>query len=328
MRIINEHIKNNQFKNVYLIYGEENYLVQQYKNKLKASIAGDDTMNYAYFEGRKIDVTQLIDTCNTLPFFAERRLVIVEDSGFFKAANDTVTDYIKNIPEYLIVVFVENEVDKRNRLFKTVSDKGYVCEMKYQDEATLTRWIVDMLGRENKKISKAALALLLDKCGVEMENIHSEMEKLICYCYNKEAVEDKDVEAICTNRTVGKIFDMVTAIASHNQKKALELYYDLLLVKEPPMKILYLITRQFNQLLQVKELSSHHIDNKTMAQQMGIAPFLVGKYLAQAKGFSSEALRTALYDMADMEEAVKTGNMQENLAVELIIIKYSRKETA
>ncbi len=328
MKFLNDHIKNKEFKSVYLIYGEENYLVQQYKNRLKAAIIGEDTMNYAYFEGRKIDVTQLTDICDTMPFFAEKRLVIVENSGFFKNASDKVTDYVKAMPEYLHIIFVENEVDKRSRLYKAVNEKGYVCEMKYQEEAVLSRWVVELLQRDNKKITKAALSLLLEKCGVEMDRIYSEVEKLVCYCIDREAVEEKDVEAVCTTRTEGKIFEMVTAIATHNQKKALDLYYDLLLLKEPPMRILYLITRQFNLLLQVKELSAQHIDNKTMAQQMGVAPFLVGKYLTQAKGFSTNTLRTALFDMAEMEEAVKTGNMQENLAVELMIVKYSRKETA
>lgn len=326
MKFLNDHIRNNEFKSIYLLYGEENYLVQQYKNRLKTAIIGDDTMNYAYFEGNKIDVEQLIDICDTMPFFAEKRLVIVENSGFFKTSAEKLAEYVKQMPEYLHIIFVENEVDKRNRLYKAVNDKGYVCEMKYQDEAVLAKWIAGILQKENKKITRQAIMLLLDKCGVEMEQIYVELEKLICYCIDKEAIEEQDVEAVCSMRTVGKVFDMVTAIALHNQKKALDLYNDLVLLKEPPMKILYLVTRQFNLLLQVKELSSQHIDNKTMAQQMGIAPFLVGKYLTQAKGFSKDALRTALFDMADMEEAVKTGNMQDNLAVELIIVKYSRKE--
>lgn len=326
MKFLNDHIKSGQFKNVYLVYGEERYLVQQYKNRLKEAMIGEDTMNYTYFEGRKTDVNQLIDVFDTLPFFAEKKLVLIENSGYFKSANDKLTDYIHRLPPYLYLVFIEEEVDKRGKLYKAVNQQGYAAEMKYQSEGVLDKWITGLVQKEGKQISGPAKRLLLTKCGVEMENIRSETEKLICYCMDRAQIEEADVEAVCTTRTANRIFDMVTAIALHRQRQALELYYDLLLLKEPPMRILYLITRQFNLLLQVRELSEQHLDNATMARQMGIAPFLVGKYLGQAKGFSSATLKEALYDMASMEEAVKTGNMQDQAAVELIIIKYSRKE--
>ena len=324
MKVISEHIKTENYKNIYLLYGDEKYLVNQYKNRLKDAIIGDDSINYGYFEGGKIDTREVISMCDTMPFFSERRLVIVENSGFLKSANEDLANYLKNVPEYLIIIFVEEEIDKRNRIFKLISDKGYACEMKYQSESTLSKWVDGLLAKDNKKIERAALALLLDKCGVEMTNIYSEMEKLICYCLDKEIITVADVDAICTVRTENKIFDLVTAIATHKQKQALDLYYDLLTLREAPMRIMFLITRQFNLLLQVKELAAHNIDNKTMASKMGVAPFVVGKCLAQAKNFTIEKLKEALEDMAGVEEAVKQGNMQDKTAVELTIIKYSK----
>ena len=92
MKIINEHIKSNEYKNVYLIYGDEPYLKKQYRDKLKAAIAGDDTMNYTYYEGEKLSVRDIIDMGNTMPFFAERRLIVIQDSGFFKSANEQLAD--------------------------------------------------------------------------------------------------------------------------------------------------------------------------------------------------------------------------------------------
>lgn len=328
MKVINEHIKTKEYKNIYLLYGAESYLVQQYKNKLREAIVGEDTMNYAYFEGRKIDTVQLIDTCNTLPFFAEKRLIIIEDSGFFKSANNELNEYIKSIPDYLVIVFVESEIDKRSRLFKLIGENGYACELKIQDEATLTRWIVDMLGKAGKKVSRAALTLLLDKCGTEMSNIHGEVEKLICYIGEREAVEVEDVDAICTTLTVGKVFDMVDAISARKQKEALDLYYDLLLTKEPAMRIMFLIARHFNELLKVKELAARNMNNAQIEEKTGIQKRFIGKYLAQARGFTIDGLKEAIRDMTELDEAVKFGNMKDDMAVELIIIKYSRKETA
>jgi len=118
---------------------------------------------------------------------------------------------------------------------------------------------------------------------------------------------------------------MITAIATKKQKQALDLYYDLLLLKEPPMRILYLLARQFNGILQVKESLMRGNANAQIAREMGVAPFIVGKYAAQAKYFESAQIKEALRDFVETEEAVKTGKIEDKLGVELMIIKYSQK---
>ena len=85
MKNIQADIKSGNFKQVYLLYGEEAYLKQQYKQNLVKALNPDgDTMNFNHYEGKGIDVKQLIDLCETMPFFAERRVVLLEDTGFFK----------------------------------------------------------------------------------------------------------------------------------------------------------------------------------------------------------------------------------------------------
>lgn len=325
MKIINEHIKSNEFQSVYLLYGEEEYLKKQYRDKLKKAMVGEDTMNYSYFEGNKISVKEILEIAETLPFFAERRLIIIEDSGFFKSSQEELAEYIKKQPDYLNFVFVEKEVDKRNKVYKAVNDKGYVCEMKEQSTSVLVQWIVGLLKAENKKIDRAAIDLLLSKTGAGMDNIRTEVEKLVCYCMDRQEITESDVEAVCTTQTVSRIFDMITAIATKKQKQALELYYDLLTLKEPPMRILYLLSRQFNGILQVKEALARGNSNAGIAKEMGVAPFIVGRYASQAKYFENSQIKQALLDFAETEESVKTGKIDDKLGVELMIVKYSSK---
>lgn len=325
MKIINEHIKANDFKNVYLIYGEEDYLRKQYRDKLKSAIVGTDTMNYTYFEGDKSSVNDILDIGTTLPFFAERRLIIVENSGFFKTANEALADFIRHMPAYLILVFVEREVDKRNKVYKTVQESGYITEMKRQTAGVLAKWIAGIVRGAGKTIEKPAIDLLLEKTGAGMDQIQTELDKLLSYCMEQTAVTPADVEAVCTTQTVSRIFDMITAIATKKQQQALRLYYDLLTLKEPPMRILYLIVRQFNGILQVQEALAQGLGNAEIARKMGVAPFIAGKYMTQAKYFSVDQIKLALEDFADIEERVKTGRMNDQTAVEMMIVKYSRK---
>lgn len=324
MRTIDEDIKTGNFKQIYLFYGVESYLKKQYRDKLKAAmVQAEDTMNFSSFEGKDTNPKEIIDLAETLPFFAERRVILIENSGFFKNACEDLAEYLSQIPSSTYFIFVEEEVDKRSKMYKTVNKTGKVLEFATQSEELITRWILSRLKKEGKNITGSVMQLFLSKTGTDMGNIDRELEKLICYTLDKNVVTAEDVEAIATEQTTNKIFDMVNAIAEHNQRKALDLYYDLLALKEPPMRILFLISRQFQILFHIRDMAQKGLDNQTMAQKAGVPPFAVRKNVTQAKGFSKMQLKAALEDAAAFEEAVKTGRMDDQMAVELLIMRYS-----
>ena len=187
MQQLLEDIKSGGFRQVYLLYGEEAYLRLQYRDKLKDALAGGDTMNYHYFEGKGTEIPKLIDLAETMPFFAERRVIVVENSGMFKKASDQLADYIRQISPTAYFVFVETEVDKRGRLYKAVKDTGARWNLR-QNEATLQKWILVQLKKEGKQITQADLQYFLQRVGSDMENISRELEKLFCYTLGKAAV--------------------------------------------------------------------------------------------------------------------------------------------
>ena len=315
MKNLNADLKNGTFLQVYLLTGEEAYLKNRYKKRLRAAIVGeDDLMNFTAYTGKGIDIRQVIETAETMPFFAERRLIQIEDSGFFKNACPELAEYLPTMPKETYMVFVEQEIDKRGKLYKAV---------KAQDARTLTTWVLGMIKKEGKNITQDALNLFLEKSGDDMENIANELEKLLCYVQDATAIERADVEAICTVTTENKIFDMIRAVAEKRQKQALELCYDLLSLKEPPMRILFLIARQFNQMYQIKDLREQGYDSGAIAKKAGLAPFIAKKSLAQASKFEKDTLRQAVEDCVETEAAVKSGRLGDRLGVELLIVKYS-----
>lgn len=323
MQRINDDIKTGQLKKIYLLCGEEAYLRKQYRDRLKEAIIGDDTMNYYYHEGKELSTGEIIDLSETLPFFAERRLILLENSGLFKSGGEELADYLKGDTGSTYFVFVEAEADKRSRLYKTVKDTGYVAEFKVQEEAVLKRWIVSRVRKEGKEISGQAVDHLIRMTGTDMETISRELEKLFCYCLDRPEITGSDMDAICVKQLTSHIFDMVGAIAEKKQKRALSLYYELVALKEPPMRILFLVARQFNLLLQVKELKKKGYANKAVGEKVGLPAFIAGKYMAQADGFSEEELRAALRACVEAEEAVKTGRLNDSMSLELLIIRYS-----
>ncbi len=327
MKNIDEDIKRGQFAQVYLLYGEEAYLKKQYKDKLKhAMVPEGDTMNFSAFEGKSINPKEIIDLAETLPFFADRRVILIENSGFFKNACEELAEYLPQVAPATHFIFVEDEVDKRSKMYKAAKASGRIVEFLPQTEELLTRWILGRLKREGKNITGSVMQLFLTKTGTDMGNIDMELEKLLCYTLDRDVITAEDVEAVVTEQTTNKIFEMVNAVAEHNQRRALDLYYDLLTLKEPPMRIMFLISRQFQILFHIRDMAAKGLDQQTMAKKAGIPPFAVRKNVSQAKGFTMEQLKQALRDGAELEEAVKTGRMDDQMAVELFLMKYSAKQ--
>jgi DNA polymerase-3 subunit delta len=325
MKTIDQDIKTGQFKQIYLLYGPEEYLIRQYRDKLKkALVAEDDTMNFSAFSGSDINQKEIIDLAETLPFFADRRLILIEDSGLFKRSAEELADYLASVPESTCFVFVEKDVDKKTKMFKEAKKAGSVVEFARQTDATLARWIEGRLKKNGKNITRDAYSLFIRKTGNDMENIDKELEKLLCYTLGKEYIDVADVEAITTEQTENKIFDMVDAVAAHQQKKALELYYDLLALREAPMRILYLLSNQFQRIMVVKAMTNQGFGNRDIASRAGCPEWAVRKYQSQGRAFSMDQIKQAIRDGVEYETAVKTGRMNDQLAVELFISEYSR----
>lgn len=326
MKSVIEDIKQGQFKKVYLLFGDEVYLKLQYRDRLvKALMPEEDSMNYAHYTGKGLSEGEIIDLAETMPFFAERRVIVLEDTGFFKNAVDKLPDYIRELPDYLVMIFVEQEADKRSRMYKAVQKAGRTAQFGAQDEKTLMQWIAGLLKKENKNITRADAEYLLTHTGTDMSNIASEVEKLICYAWDRPVITREDMDAVCTEQMESRVFEMVRAVTERDQERALSLYYDLLALKEPPMRILYLIARQYNQMLQVKELTGRGCGQQEIAGKLGLQNFIVRNLQNCVRPYTSRQLADILRDCTQTEEDVKTGRLTDILSVELLIVRYSNK---
>ncbi len=324
MQRITEDIKTGQLKQIYLLYGEERYLIRQYRDRLiEALLNGGSEMNLNRYEGKGVAVPEIIEMAETLPFFSDRRVIILENTELLKSGGDKLSEYLKNPAQSSSFILVEREVDKRSSLYKTVKKAGYAAEFGRQKEETLKKWVCGILKKEKKQISSETLQLFLDGTGDDMENIRRELEKLLCYCMDKDVIASEDVREICVPQIQDNIFKMIGAVADGNGERALQYYYDLLALRVPAMKILILITRQFNLMLQVKELAAKGYPQALIEEKVGLRRNIGGIYIRQASRFKTDILRRALEDCAETEHAFKSGRIGDRLSLELLIVKYS-----
>jgi DNA polymerase-3 subunit delta len=171
----------------------------------------------------------------------------------------------------------------------------------------------------------SVIIYFVEHMGTDMLLLKNELEKLFSYCYGKSEITIEDVRQVCVSQAEDKLFDMLDAIGNHNREKALLLYHDLLALREPAMRVLYMFTRHFHILMQVNALSEEGKDNKAIASACGIPPFLVKKYAAQAGKYAYAQLRDMVEQCQDTDERIKTGRVQDTVGVELLIVEFSGK---
>ena len=172
-------------------------------------------------------------------------------------------------------------------------------------------------------MTESVARFLISWSGLDMEQLSRELEKLFSYTMGRQEITAGDIREICTLQLTSQIFAMVDAVAEGKQKEALDYYYSLLTLKEPPMRILFLIGRQFSLLVQVKELRAKGYDNRRIGEKTGLHGFIAGKYVNQSSRFEMDVLKEALADCVKTDEAVKNGRMNDRLGVEMLIIRYS-----
>ena len=321
---MNADLKSGNLKRVYLLYGDDAFLKRSFKLRfLAAAEGGASGMNVSLFEGKNCSEDAVIDAADTMPFFADRRIVMVENSGWLKNSADRIADYIPKIPETAVLVFCEDEVNKRGRVFKAVQKCGYASELNHPDQQRMTDWAAAYLSRAGKKLTRSTMDHFLDYAGEDMDNVRNELDKLIAYLGDRDVVTAADVDCVTSRTPEGRIFDMVDAITSRRTREAMALYEDLLAERESPMRILYLIGRQYRQLLAAKELAAAGVKPPEIAKQLKIPSFAAGKLISRARQLSSPRLKDSIKTCAELEYAVKSGSLPERAAAELLICRES-----
>lgn len=328
MKQLESDIKNKVFKNLYVLFGPQSYNRKRYLDALVGIfLAPGDTMNIARFSGKKIDMNEVLDTVNTMPFLAEKRVVVLEDTGLFKKADEELCELISNIPESCVVIFSEESIDSRLKQTKTAKSVGTVAEFSNLSEEELRKWIMGKLAKEHRPITRDALDLFMQRCGDDMWQISNELEKVISYTFGKDGIRAGDIEDTCPPLAEDKIFAMIDAILDHDTNRALAYYKDLLLLRSEPLRILSLIRDQLRLMLHVSLMSDEHLGTKQMAEALGnMKETRVKLALSASRKCSRRSLTDKINQCAGADEKIKSGLMDQQIAIETLIVSLSRKD--
>ncbi|MCL2576058.1 MAG: DNA polymerase III subunit delta [Defluviitaleaceae bacterium] len=328
-RELNQHIKLGEFGRLYLFYGSETFLMGHWQKRLLEAIVPDylnGSLNFEILEGKAATASAIINSVETLPFMAERRVALLRNTGLFESGrkddSEAVAAYIADIPETSVLVFVEDKVDKRGRLFKRVKEVGFVLEATTPQEGELVDWAMKMCASRGKNLQRAAAFHLIRNATSDMQLLHNELEKLIAYAGGNADIIVADVDAVCTKSLDVVVFDLTKALGNGDVVTATGIYNGLIAMKESPLMVLSMVARQFRFYLQCGELAAAGFSQKDIASRLGLHPFAVKEFVSGARSFTKEQMIAALKDCLEADYAIKSGEIGDVLAVEMLIVKF------
>ena len=320
-------------KNLILICGDEEYLKEQKKNELLERLTVPGSMNFNAFTGENADPDEIGRLAETMPFLEDHRTILISDTGWFKGASDeAVLAMVSQVPDSAYMIFFEKETDGNSRLQRLLKEKGEIfrftsAESMKGREASAARqdiwnWAGNYLKKNKRNIVGRVLNDLVEMTGYDMQNLQTELEKLISFTMDRPAgapVTKEDVDRICSRTLNDRVFEMMNYKLAGRNEKAVELLEELFALRNPPMRILYIIVRQYTQAYTLKELQREGFGDAQIMDKMQIRDWLLRKLKDQTRNCSLQDLRRRLEQCAEMETKVKQGDMPDRLAVEILI---------
>lgn len=310
----------------YLLLGEDSWSKGQYIEKVKKEVlvSGNEMMNFFEAQDKEVVVSQIQDAMDTLPFFAEQKLILLKETGLFKPGKKEETEkfeaLVHQLPDYVVLLIDEKEVDKRSKLFKTIKSKANIVEFNFPGETVVSQFLKQQCKEKNLKIEEGTLSYFIQKMPEDMAYILGEWDKLTSYV-ETGFITREAIDAICIFSLETRVFEMVKNIVNHEVNAALEIYSRMIQSKESPIGILVLIARQFRMMYQVKYLLANRSPLKEIAAQIKLPFFVVKEIGQQVQGYSFKQLEDILEACLHTDEMIKSGKMESSQCVEMLIMK-------
>ena len=309
---------------IYLLYGEDEYLRNEYLKKIKKSF-GILQLGINYVQIDENNVNQIISDIETPAFGFETKLILAKDTGLFKKKNafsDTLAEYLKNNKvEGVELVFVENEAEK-NSLYNTIQKIGEVKEIKEQKLPQLITKVKSIANAYNVNIKENVAQYFIECVGTNMSDIINEIRKLIEYAGNGGEIKKEDIDELSIKKSESIIFDLTDNLGKKNIEKAIEVLHNLIYAKEAIQRILIMLYNHFKKLYIIKLASK---ENKNIQESLKLKPnqtFLVNKYSMQAKYFSEGELRSLIEELIKIDSSSKSGGLDINIGLESVLCRY------
>lgn len=321
---IKEDMKKCEYKGLYLLWGEEEFLKDYYKKALTGKLLDPDLadFNYKEYVSEKPDTQEVELFLSSYPCMSEKKVLYIKNSDLFKKCSETEKrawqEIFENIPDFAVIIFSEKNVDKRSVLYKLADKNFSVDEFPFQKEPDLVNWIVRYSKSMGKDISASVAKYLTECCGLSMYILKNEIEKLCSYKKDEREISSDDIDICVCKMAESRVFDMLDAFLDKNAAKGAKMYEDLKLLKEEPIVINGAVFSKFNQLKKVLLLSPG-ASVAEMASELGQRDFIVRLWQKQAAKTNLEHVDKILKLCSETDYRIKNGLSAPWAAMDILI---------
>lgn len=314
---------------MYLVFGEQELLVNKMIDKLaKSELDVIDDFNLVTFDSIKTPLYEIVNDASTLPFMADKKVVIVKNCYFLTTENpkldfeqsfNELDEYLDNQNEGVVVIFsvITNKLDDKNPLVKKIKEKSKIYAVDNVNKKDLPRIVKQMFEKQGISITSDALNEFLSRCGDDMYLINGEIEKLSCY---KKEIDIKDIDLMVAKKIEDNVFEMIDNIFAKKYDKVFKIYYDLKINNNEPLTLISLIASQVRFLYQVMVLKDKGYSENNIANELSCHPYRAKLALEKVYHLNKMDLTDLLVELSSLDIKIKSGEIDRFVGFELFLL--------
>ncbi len=317
-------IEKGDIRPLYFLYGDESYLIGKSVKKLLSRLISEDLrdFNLNVYYGNECSGDEIVAVAQTLPMFAEWRVVLVKNSDKLSAvALETLSDYVRDPSPTTCLLFLGEKIDQRKKFFSEFKKRGELVEFKRLYENQLLPFIRSEAAEQGKKFQPAAAEMLICFSDNNLQELVSQIEKIALYAGKRDIIELDDVKAVVSDTKVDSVFELANSIGEKNLDKALRNIHNLMYDGEAPLLILAMLTRHFRQLWKIRELIEKKVPTTEIGKAVGVHPYFLQGVLRQSKNFRVTELRRIFEKFFALDLALKSGRWNPALVLERLVLE-------
>ena len=303
---------------VYLLLGDDEERKSRGIEKLRRGRATES------YDASDTTPEAVVSACNSFSLFGDSTFVLLKNLDAWNAAQKAkIVEYLENPSPEADLVLLGMKLGAREKLLAAVKKTGEVHDFQQPTGKALVRWLVGHAKKLGLDLPEDVAQDLSDRCSGDKARLVRETEKLALYVGDRPATV-QDVDALCPPEVQSNIFAFVDALALGDRGRALELLEDLASTGEPPLRLTFMIRRQFNLVARARALSERGTPQREVASVLKVPPFVARKLEEQARAMDDAALERALETVLDLEKGLKGGKeLDDGLQVELAVLRLS-----
>lgn len=334
-------IKAGNLSPVYLVQGNERYFIERIRETLFDSTLEEESkdLNFVSFDMEIDTISDALHEASSLPFFGDRKLVFIENPYFLTGQRVTnapdhqleeLEAYLKEPAEFTVLVLFApyEKLDRRKRLTKLVEKEVQMINVAEAKEHDASRYIKESIKEKGYKISDEGFQLFIERTDGKLSSMMHELDKLFLYNIESKNITKKSIDQLVPKSFEQNVFELNTRVLDNQVDASIELYQDLLTQKEEPIKIVALLIGQFRLLLQVKILHGQGYPQGDIAKVLKVHPYRVKLALQNVRKYPKNLLSEALNYLIEADFKMKTGQISQELQVELFIMRFAQKKQA